>query len=54
MELLWGATYRITMRLLEITFDFAPPAIGDLPRIDGRLSERYLTGERTTEIHSSA
>lgn len=48
-ELLWGATYRITMRLLNIAFDFTPPAIEDLPQVSARLPESYLTGEREME-----
>jgi 8-oxo-dGTP pyrophosphatase MutT (NUDIX family) len=45
-ELLWGATFRITMDFLKIAFDFKPPEGDDLPRLVGQLGESYLTGER--------
>ena len=48
-ELLWGATYRITMTFLKIAFGFAPPEIAHLPRVTGCLTEGYLAGERGTE-----
>jgi 8-oxo-dGTP pyrophosphatase MutT (NUDIX family) len=44
-ELLWGATYRITISFLKIAFGFAPPGIERLPRISGSLTESYLSGE---------
>jgi 8-oxo-dGTP pyrophosphatase MutT (NUDIX family) len=47
-ELLWGATYRITMTFLKIAFGFAPPGIEQLPRFSGSLTESYLSGERET------
>ena len=43
-ELLWGATYRITMRFLSIIFDFDPPPMESLPVIYRRLGQRYLNG----------
>lgn len=45
-DILWGATYRITMSFLRIVFGFAPPEMERLPRIEGRLGRNYLTGER--------
>jgi 8-oxo-dGTP pyrophosphatase MutT (NUDIX family) len=44
-ELLWGATYRITISFLKIAFGFAPPGMERLPRISGSLTESYLSGE---------
>lgn len=41
-ELLWGATYRITMAFLKDVFGFVPPAADSLPQIHGRLSRSYL------------
>jgi hypothetical protein len=43
-EVLWGATFRITMVFLEIVFGFKPPAIESLPVVYGSLAENYLTG----------
>jgi 8-oxo-dGTP pyrophosphatase MutT (NUDIX family) len=48
-ELLWGATYRITLTFLKIAFGFAPPGIEHLPQVAGHLTESYLAGERETE-----
>jgi len=44
-EVLWGATFRITMVFLEIVFGFKPPAIESLPVVYGSLAENYLTGD---------
>jgi hypothetical protein len=41
-ELLWGATYRITMVFLRDVFSFVPPAADSVPLIHGRLSRAYL------------
>ena len=43
-EVLWGATFRITMVFLEIVFGFKPPDIKSLPVIFGSLDKNYLTG----------
>lgn len=43
-EVLWGATFRITMVFLEIIFGFKPPIMDSLPVINGSLGENYLTG----------
>lgn len=45
-EILWGATYRITLDFLEQVFGFKPPAIATLPVVEGALDETYLTGEK--------
>jgi hypothetical protein len=44
-ELLWGATYRITMVFLEYVFQFRPPPLDDLPVVENALDETYLTGQ---------
>ena len=44
VERLWGATFRITMRFLEIVFGFKPPETEALQTIEGQLDENYLTG----------
>ena len=41
VEMLWGVTYRITAAFLNLVFDFAPPALSDLDRVDGFLDESY-------------
>jgi hypothetical protein len=43
-EVLWGATFRITMAFLEIVLGFKPPDIKSLPVVNGSLDENYLTG----------
>ena len=45
-EVLWGATFRITMVFLETIFGFKPPDMDSLPVIYGSLGENYLTGSR--------
>ena len=45
-ELLWGATFRITMDFLKFAFGFRPPEPDGLPWVIGQLGESYLTGER--------
>jgi len=45
-EILWGATYRITIDFLELVFGFKPPAIETLPVVEGVLDESYLTGNK--------
>ena len=44
LEILWGATYRITMSFLRIAFGFTPPCPESLPRVTGALSRNYDTG----------
>ncbi len=43
-ELLWGATYRITLAFLEAIFRFRPPDPAVRPVVTGALDEAYLTG----------
>ena len=43
-ELLWGATYRITMAFLEQVFDFTAPDPETLPIARGVLNNRYING----------
>ncbi|MBU0988391.1 MAG: hypothetical protein KKH68_14170 [Proteobacteria bacterium] len=43
-EILWGATFRVTMVFLEMVFGFKPPEIRALPVIHGTLNANYLTG----------
>jgi len=45
-DVLWGATYRITISFLEHIFGFEPPAFDTLPLVEGTLDESYLTGSR--------
>jgi hypothetical protein len=42
-EILWGATYRITIEFLKRVFDFEPPEMNSLPEIHGRLGKSYLS-----------
>ncbi|MBW1698563.1 MAG: CoA pyrophosphatase [Deltaproteobacteria bacterium] len=41
-EMLWGATFRISMAFLELVFGFTPPNLESLPVVRGRLTENYL------------
>ncbi|MFO7601795.1 MAG: hypothetical protein R6X27_18610 [Candidatus Desulfacyla sp.] len=43
-EVLWGATYRITMLFLDLIFGFTPPPVKALPIIEGALDDAYITG----------
>lgn len=43
-DILWGATFRITMSFLEICFDFKPPPFEDLPIFSNHLENNYFTG----------
>jgi hypothetical protein len=40
-EILWGATFRITMVFLNYVFGFSPPDFDSLPEIRGHLSPVY-------------
>ena len=44
-EILWGATYRITMNFLDRVFGFVPPDTGRGAFVEKRLTENYLTGK---------
>ena len=46
VEILWGATYRITMNFLKLVFDFTPPDLKSLPVVEGSLDQSYLTGNQ--------
>jgi hypothetical protein len=41
-EVLWGATFRITMIFLELVFGFKLPEPGKLPEVKGVLDKRYF------------
>ncbi len=45
-EVLWGATFRITMDFLKIVFGFDMPDLDGAPEIDGQLGGAYLGGSR--------
>ena len=45
-EILWGATYRITVDFLKYVFDFNPPDLETLPMVEGSLDQSYLTGNQ--------
>ncbi len=45
-EVLWGATFRITMDFLRIVFDFYPPDLSGVPVINGNLGKAYIDGSR--------
>jgi hypothetical protein len=44
-EVLWGATFRITMRFLALAFDFHPPSTAHLPVIERDLDDTYVNGK---------
>lgn len=44
-QMLWGATFRLTMRWLEKVFGFVPPTSG-LPLVERRLTREYFSGKR--------
>jgi len=44
-EVLWGATYRITMHFLRQVFGFEPPERTDGTTVEKRLTAAYLTGK---------
>jgi hypothetical protein len=41
-DILWGATFRITMDFLRIIFGFQPPPAGILPVIKGSIKDTYF------------
>ncbi|MCP4692172.1 MAG: hypothetical protein GY859_29270 [Desulfobacterales bacterium] len=45
-ELLWGATYRITMNFMDMMYGFKPPGMDALPILNGNMASHYLTGGR--------
>jgi hypothetical protein len=44
-EILWGATFRITMAFMRQVLDFRPPALETLEVVERRLPPNYLTGD---------
>ncbi len=44
IEILWGATFRITTVFMEYVFGFKPPGLETLPVVEGSLDQTYLTG----------
>jgi 8-oxo-dGTP pyrophosphatase MutT (NUDIX family) len=45
-DVLWGATFHIILRFLEILFDFVLPDIRSNPIISRTLRQSYLTGNK--------
>lgn len=45
-EILWGATFRITMDFLKLVFGFDLPDLSNAPVIHRKLDETYLNGSR--------
>ncbi len=45
-DILWGATFHIIVRFLEILFDFKLPDISSHPVITRTLGQTYITGTR--------
>lgn len=45
-EILWGATFRITMDFLKLVFGFDLPDLSQSPVIDRQLDEAYLSGSQ--------
>lgn len=43
-DILWGASYHITMSFLSICFDFVPPPFENLPVVEKRLEPSYFNG----------
>ncbi len=39
---LWGATFRIAMRFLDLVFSFQPPPLESLPTVEGKIDENYV------------
>jgi len=46
IEILWGATFRITTVFMDCVFGFNPPRLETLPVIQGSLDPTYLTGQK--------
>jgi hypothetical protein len=43
-ELLWGATYRITIQFLDAVFGFSEPSMSERPFVNYTLAKNYHTG----------
>jgi hypothetical protein len=48
-EILWGATFRITMDFLRLAFGFHPPGLNGAPVIQRVLEDSYLNGSSMKE-----
>jgi len=46
-ELLWGATYRISLHFLRTVFGFTEPPLAARPRVRYSLAANYQTGSKT-------
>ncbi len=44
VEILWGATYRITAAFLSLVYGFSPPLLSSLKTVEGFLDETYYGG----------
>lgn len=53
-EVLWGATFRITMDFLKRVFDFTPPDMDTGPVIHRQLEHSYLNGSQFIETAPTA
>ena len=42
-EILWGATFRMTMEFLKLVFGFVPPEPAALPGVKGLLKQSYFS-----------
>ncbi len=47
-EVLWGVTFRITMRFLDLIFGFRPPPMTHLPEIMRDLDDTYASGTNSS------
>jgi hypothetical protein len=46
IDILWGATFKITTVFLAYMFGFKPPGLENLPVVEGTLDQNYLTGQK--------
>ncbi len=51
-EILWGATFRITMDFLKLVFGFQLPDLSDAPVIRRRLDDAYLNGSKAHPLRA--
>lgn len=52
-EVLWGVTFRITMRFLDLTFGFRPPPMAHLPEVMRDLDDTYANGTNDRRMASA-
>ncbi|MGD9213680.1 MAG: CoA pyrophosphatase [Desulfobacteraceae bacterium] len=52
-EILWGATFRITMDFLQMVFGFQLPDLGQAPVIKRVLGKTYLNGSLVEPEHAT-